>query len=490
MKWSNYEIKTDGTHARACLNTTVTHGGVTTNSGLTCPTIEQHAGVFTAYYKVNNGGESDGNSSHRSDCEYSACTLFSSHPATWKEWNSISDSQHRRSCTNAACGLTQTLSHTYQYAPIEDDIHYHTVTCSDCEYKIGSGNSLAKHTDKNPSDGFCDQCYLELVEIEYSPARTELTNSNVTVTITVFKDGAPGDEVQKSHVYTENNLNDLEEERYQFNFNDEGINWTDRPIVDHINKTVSGRIQYEPDQPTSGEVVIKFLPDYEEETYGEDYGKPEYGGRSKQIYARFLVDGVPVDEEWMVAENSSKIPTITYTFTQNGICEIEIKDSLGNGDPDAGKESVRIPVIVDWIVSGQATAATTSDILENGTVFTDILINTDKEWQMNNAQNQIAVKIYRVSGNTIKLEQEKSDNVKISKLEIKDFNENKLTETPIGRGLYYIKTGIGGPGIFTLAEGEEKTQYIVELSWVNAAGTAISGGNRIEVTVNKLNNLT
>jgi len=489
--WSAYTDISSGVHGQKCTNTSVTQGGTTTSSGKTCPAVNnRHSANFGSYYKVGNAGESNGTASHRSDCQYSGCSRYQSHSPSWGGWDSINDNQHRRSCTGGSCGLTQTLKHDFNYTPIEGNIHYHTVTCEDCAYEIGAGNPLAKHVDRNPADGFCDMegCRYELVEIEYSPDRTELTNSNVTVTITIFKDGAEDDEVHKSHVYTENNINDLEEERYEFDFNDEGINWKDRPIVDNINKTVSGRIEYTPNQPTSEEVEIKFLPDYEEDTYG-DYSEPQYGGRSKQIYARVLVNGQP-ETEWKQAEDADRNPTITYVFTQNGVCEIEIKDTVGNGDPSAGKESVRIPVVVDWIISGQATAATTSDILANGTIFTDILINTDKEWEITNAQNQIAVKIYRVTETGMVEETAKENKVKISKMEIKDFNENRISETPIGRGLYYIKTSIGGPGVFTLEEGDEKTQYVVELNWVNASGTKISGGNRIEVTVNKLNNLT
>lgn len=484
--WGGYETLSSGEHGQKCTNKTVTINNVTVNTKKSCVAItNKHNANFSNYYKSENKGESDGSAAHVSNCQVSGCTISGSHPPIWGDWISIGDKEHRRNCKEKNCGLTQTLTHRYTYTPIEGNYNYHLVGCEDCDYSIGNGNSLAEHKDVSPVDGTCDQCKMRLAKIVYEPDKTELTNSDVKVTITLYK----GDEeIVRTHIYTENNINDLEEERYEFDYSDEGINWQYRPQIDNINKTVSGRIQYTPSTKTSDSVKITFLPDYEEDTYG-NYAKEEYNGRSKQIYGRILIDGEAISD-WKLAETEDRKPTIDYTFTKNGVYEIELKDTVGNGDTTKGKESVRIPIVIDWIVSGQATTATTSDVLANGTVFTDILINTDKEWEITNAQEQIKVKIYRVTENAIIEETEKEGKVKVSKLEIKNFNEEKIVEEPIGRGLYYIKTGIGGPGVFTLEEGKEKTRYILEIEYVNASGTAILGGNRIEVTVNKLNNLT
>ncbi|MBP3284536.1 MAG: hypothetical protein J6M02_03445 [Clostridia bacterium] len=502
---TNYSINSStGNHEQKCTNkyiTTLAGKSVNINSQKSCTaTRDVHSPEFTApYYKMNAAGESNGSAQHRRDCQHSGCNLSETHNPTWGEWTSISDDQHRRSCIyGSGCDLTQTLQHNKVYTPIEGDIHNHIVTCDSgdtdhpCPYY-----AIKEHVDSNPRDGKCDLCKdgndnFKLYQIEYDPEPTELTNKDVTVTVTMYDVGNKTD-ITKSHIYTKNNLNELEEERYEFVF--DGIDTSRdqiRPIVDHINKSVSGRIKYEPNKPTSEPVTITFLPDYEEETYG-DYQRAEYGNRSKQIYGRILIDGEPIPD-WQLAETASRVPTITHTFTENGSCEIELYDTVGNGNRDSeeGKQSVKIPVMVDWIVSGQATVATTSNVLENGTVFTDLLINADKEWNITDAQQQIAVKIYQITAEGNIVATEKS--ARISKLEVKDYTENRITETPIGRGLYYIKVGIGGPGIFTSDPEQESTRYIVEISTITPnqgePGLTILGKNRIEVTVNKLNDLT
>jgi len=381
----------------------------------------------------------------------------------------------------------------------------------------------------------------------YTPKKNGLINKDVNVTFKLF-DSLNTDKlirekqnnfdpskdtviIEKNDVYKKNNINDLTEELRAITFESIGDKLKLIPLVDHINKTVNGRINYSTNAITSEPIKITFVPDYEEDTYG-DYGDAKYGSgiknmyKSKWIEARLILNEVP-EGEWKRIQTQreedgsiSVNNTIEYTFEQNGSCEIEIRDSVGNGGYklDANGEPtneldpevpiVRIPVVVDWIISGEATTAVTSNVLENGTVFTDLLINAATDWNITDAQEQIKINLYRIldDGTIEKETDEKHNKITINKMQIKDYNEQPINETTIGKGLYYITLGIGGNGVFVRASEEvESTRYILEIDLVNSNSEIdkdweelrdedpeilIHGKNRIEVTVNKLNHLT
>lgn len=474
-KWDSEYTTVNGKHGRRCINKTVEKVGneiVNDASSYECTVISnEHTPNFDEYHKIS-GGEENGISMHQRSCE--SCTITEQHVPNWGEWSD----NHSRNCSE--CSLTQTLKHEKVYEIIDTTQHF--VKCKSCSF--GNTIEVKENHDDTDKNGICDLCKGKLYTIHYETEDGEsmdfpyLTNKNVIVTVSLV-DIESEKVFVKSRRYTKNEMKSV------FEFDS-----LQKPItvdVDFINKSVTGKVQYSRTAPGSDPVTVTLLPDYEEDTYGDDY--------TKSIMARIWKDGVLVgDGAWKDAGGSEPI---TYTFSENGRIEIELCDSIGNGNQngEATKIKVKIPVVVDWIVSGEATVATTSDVLENGTIFTDILINADRKWTLAQAQDQIAVSLYVIKNGWILNVTEDKANLMINKIEVRDFNENRITEPEIGRGLYYIKVGIGGSGVFINEDSNESTKYIVALDTVKPADEAgaqftISGKNRIEVTVNKLKDLT
>jgi len=474
---SKYYVLPNGNHTQACTKTTVTvaaaNGKVSVIVGA-CPTGHgEHSPKWGAYYKVGNAGESNDTATHKRECLVSGCTIMEQHEADyWNDLEYLNEKEHTKKCgyssSSSTCDLTCTQEHRLVADKIEGNMVEHNLICTDnCkDYKV----ITEKHIDSN-KNAVCDACGENMYKIEYSPSKENgLTNQDVTVKITVY-DVANNKFIEKNKKYEKNNINLPEKDQDPLEFMNEGFKLPEAPVVDHINKSVTGIVINNPATPGPGPVTAKFYPDYERESYGESYSKTievldEYGN-------------------WQDAAGGFSFDEPFYT---NGYYEFSIRDSVGNEN--------KIPIIIDFISHGQATNATTMDVLENGTVFTDVLINTAKEWTVDSTD--IKVKIYKISeGSTIEgvsatiapVDQTILNEVQISKIEVKDFNENKLTDPSIGRGIYYIKIGIGGPGVFTVDNGKS-TRYIVELDYVKTTEYQLKGKNRIEVTVNKLNNLT
>ena len=114
-----------------------------------------------------------------------------------------------------------------------------------------------------------------------------------------------------------------------------------------INSSVKGEIRYSIMSPTKGVVVATFVPNYEG-----------------------LEDLKTISIEGQTG--------FGYIFDKNGEHTFNVVDSLGNKNTFIAK--------VDWIISGQGAISINYKVIVGGTIFTNILLKTDKDFKLDESK--------------------------------------------------------------------------------------------------------
>lgn len=449
--WGEYF--SDGeNHLRRC--TVVVGGG-------NCQAVDSHRPVWSQEYrKSDNGGEESG-ASHLKDCTVCGLTGYEHKWSDDVKWISIDEQKHKRVCPT--CNLTQVLEHNFiERVAIDGDIEKHYKLCDLCVDESDNKYKLYEtHIDEESDgrgNGICDLCNKELWKVTRSIE--EPTNQDVVVTVTMFSDYE--DKIKKpskmvdeyGNEFINNNGEYVIEENGQYTF---VFECPDRDVVvnvDNISKKVYGKIFVTPDTATTGKVTLKFVTSTE--------------GIDKTIDVRF--EGEEWTEDTLILERD---------VTSNGTYMFYAKDSLGNFN--------MFDIDVDNIVSGFGSVTTTFDVFQNGYIFTDILVNVNQEWILDDMLiNCLDGSIYKYKvDNSVS---EKSY-VSFNKVQIIDSLGNKVTDI-LESGTYYLRVAIGGANVF-----KDIGTYMVEVNDVvvrkgNSTLITLSGKNRIEVVVQSLNDLT
>jgi len=213
-----------------------------------------------------------------------------------------------------------------------------------------------------------------------------------------------------------------------------------------VGTTISGEIRYSTTSPTKGGVVATFVPNYGDNSEGRTM--------------------------WIDGQTG-----FSHIFTENGEYVFNVVDSLGNRKSFVAK--------VDWIVSGQGTISIDYDVISGGTIFTKILLKTDKNWKINTS-NPVELEITNSSGTDV------TQNAKITVISVKEYSSTTeladLTQK-FNAGTYHISLAIGGAFV------DPTKIYTVNLKQVNIIdadtleSTFVNGLNQIEVEVYDLLNL-
>lgn len=465
-KWGEYFSSGDK-HLRRC--TVVVGGG-------NCQATDYHEPVWTDYIKSDGGKDGDASgASHLRKCTVEGCKL-TGYEHKWSDkdkWISVNETSHKRICST--CNLTQVLEHNFiERVAISGDIEKHYKVCDLC---VVSDNDDSKyktyetHIDSENDgrgNGICDLCNKELwkvtkkLEGDSTKSAEEPTNKNIFVTVEMFSDynnkiinpikmiDEYGNEViSASGEYT------IEKNgQYTFVFE-----CPDRDVIvdiDNISKNVYGKVFITPDTATTGKVTLKLVTSTE--------------GIAKTIDVKFE------SEQW----NNNTL-TLEREVSSNGKYTFYARDSLGNNEI--------FIVNVDNIVSGFGSVTTTFDVFQNGYIFTDILVNVNQAWISDDMLiNCLDGSIYKYKVDDI------SATVKVpvgfNKVQITDSLGNKVTDSILESGAYYLRVAIGGANVF-----EKVGTYMLEIKDVtikkgNDTLVTLNGKNRIEVVVQSLNNLT
>lgn len=457
-KWGEYFSSGDK-HLRRC--TVVVGGG-------NCQATDYHEPVWSEYVKSDGGKDGDSSgASHFKKCTVEGCKL-TGYEHKWSDdikWISVDEQTHKRVCPT--CNLTQVLEHNFiERIAISGDIEKHYKVCDLCFDGNDSENkykTYETHVDVESSgrgNGICDLCNKELWMVTKSII--EPTREDVVVTVEMFSDYTDKiinpvkmmDEYGNEFVNDSGNYTIEKNGKYTFVFE-----CPDRDVIVEINnisKNVYGKVFITPDTATTGKVTLKLITSTE--------------GINKIIDVKFGT------EDW---NNNTLI--LEREVSSNGKYTFYARDSLGNNEI--------FIVNVDNIVSGFGSVTTTFDVFQNGYIFTDILVNVNQAWISDDMLiNCLDGSIYKYkvddSGATVK------EPVDFKKVQITDSLGNKITDSTLESGVYYLRVAIGGADGFT-----NVGTYMIEVKDVTVKkgeNTLITlmGKNRIEVVVQSLNNLT
>lgn len=455
--WGEY-FSNGEKHTRRC---TVVVGGSN------CQATDFHMPVWTEYIKSDGGenGDSSG-ASHLKRCTIDGCKL-TGYEHKWSEdvkWISVDEKCHKRVCPT--CNLVQTLEHNFiERMAIIGDITNHYKICdlcvisdeNDSQYKLFETHVDAESNGRG--NGICDLCNKELWKVTKSIEQP--TREDVEVTVEMFSDYS--DKIINPIKMVDEYGNEVNSTSGEYTIKKNGqytfvFECPDRDVVvdiDNISKNVYGKVFITPDTATTGEVTLKLVTSTE--------------GIDKTIDVKFE------NEQW----NDSTL-ILERKVSSNGNYKFYAKDSLGNYET--------FIVNVDNIVSGFGSVTTTFDVFQNGYIFTDILVNVNQAWILDDTLVNCldgAIYKYKVDGDaTIK------SPVSFNKVQITDSLGNKVTNKILESGAYYLRVAIGGAGIFS-----DVGTYMVEIKDVsvkkgNDTLVTLMGKNRIEVVVQSLNNLT
>ena len=451
-KWGEY-FKNGSMHTRNC---TVTVGDAA------CQATDTHTPSWSGYVKSDNGGEESG-ASHLRRCTVNGCKLTDGEH-TWSndvKWRKVDEEKHKRECPT--CGLTQILNHDFvERITIADDIEKHYKVCALCvDEEDNKYKAYENHVDEETNgrgNGICDLCNKELWRVTKSIEVP--TNENVIVEVEMFSDY--DDKIKLPKKMTDEYGNEFFEESGKYSIEKNGqytftFECPDRDVVvdiDNISKNIYGRVLVTPDTATTGRVTLKLVTSTE--------------GIDKTIDVKFE------NEEWQIDTLE-----LEREVSSNGVYTFYAKDSLGNTEV--------FSVNVSNIVSGFGSVTTTFDVFQNGYVFTDILVNVNQAWILDDALVNClegSIYKYKVDGSGLKTA------VGFNKVQIVDSLGNKVTDEVLNSGSYYLRVAIGGTNVFS-----DVGTYMIEIKDVtikNGENTLVtlSGKNRIEVVVQSLNDLT
>lgn len=442
-------------HTRKC---TVVIGGAN------CQATDSHEPVWSEYVKSDDGGIESG-AGHLKRCTVSECNLIG-YEHKWTDdvkWISVDEKTHKRVCPT--CNLTQVLEHNFiERVAINGDIEKHYKVCDLCFDGNDSDNkykTYETHVDAESNgrgNGICDLCNKELWKVTKSIE--EPTNKDVVVTVTMFSDyedkiKKPSkmiDEYGNEFINSDGDYTIEKNGQYTFVFES-----PDRDVivdVDNISKNVYGKVFVTPDTATTDNVILQLITSKE--------------GIDKTIDVKFE------DEAW-----HKDTLTLEKEVSNNGKYWFYAKDSLGNFET--------FIVSVDNIVSGFGSVTTTFDVFQNGYVFTDILVNVNQAWVLDDVLvNCLSGSIYKykVDGDGVNVP------VTFNKVQIMDSLGNKINDKVLESGSYYLRVAIGGVDVF-----KDVGTYMIEIKDVTIKKgeetlITLSGKNRIEVVVQSLNDLT
>ena len=459
--------------------------------GSRCKAGRAHEPTWGPYYKVgfettaSRGDDNTSGSNHTRRC--TTCNLEESeHNYTNEAWTWIDNSEHRRTC--GICNLKQKENHTFNafdtknYATDYSHLLKHWSICEKCDKNHQHKSKDDLHVDKNndgKKDGICDLCNQELWAVIRNGTditdeikngeRMRATNSEKLKILEGSYDGTTAqvrnvnsikDENGNTIVSDGNGIVTIEENgEYKFTLASGAIVTI---IIDNISKEILVDIFKTPETATTGTVKILVRTSMAEQEFDKEIFIKE--GQSKVTDAEL--------------NNVTSQPfEITKTVSNNGTYYFSARDTAGN-------EKI-IKVVVNNIVNGQATVAISNDVFVGGYVFTEILINPSKNWNLDEIiSKSIKTTVTKVGGNSSDIGE-----TGIKKISVMDLRRKTVSPGNSGKyapGLYYIKLAIGGSDVFM-----EKGTHVVDLKSVKFSdGITVNGINRIIVEVQELNDLT
>jgi len=478
---ANSEDSTDSLHADICAKII---------GGTRCTATRTHTPTWGPYYKVgyesttNRGDDNSSGANHTRRC--TTCNLEETeHNYTNESWNWIDNSEHRRTCS--VCSLRQKENHTFNAfdAKVElaDYSHLlkHWSICEKCDKNHEHKSKDDIHVDNN-KDGTCDLCSQELwavikdgsdiTEEIINEERRRATNEEKLKIIEGSYDGTTAvvrnvnsvkDKNGNTIVSDSNGIVKITENgEYKFTLASGAVVTI---VIDNISKEILVDIFKTPETATTGTVTILVRTSLLEQQF------------DKEIYIK-EGQGRVTDAE--LASVTTQPFEIKIPAPTNGTYYFSARDTAGN-------ERI-IEVIVNNIVNGQATVAISNDVFVGGYVFTEILVNPSKNWNLyDNISSSIQTSVTRVGDSN-------EDGIDIGESGIKKISVMDLRRKPVtisngqnyAPGVYYIKLAIGGSDVF-----KEKGTHVVDLKSVTFKdGTTVNGINRIIVEVQELNDLT
>jgi len=473
------------------------------------------------YYKLNIGenggdGEEEDEGQHLRKCKVCGGT---EEPHDFKGNYKWQDSaKHKKTCTYSGCGLTATKAHRYTkvekkyYKDTDeyednDELHKHWKICVDCEgYQKKRNVNDEEHTDDGHgicSNSGCRQVLWKMIDanggditksIREKETRRAVREEVIRILEVVTVDGKR----QEQYIQTleeiqevdgkiktlstlravDNKLTITKNGEYRFKTGRGG--WV-RFTISNISREIIIDKIIEPMTATTGSVKLILRSNIAETKF------------DKEIY---IVEGEKAEGSIPLSDIKTKgdNPFILKTdangdgnkneeyveITQNGTYKFTAVDTAGN--------HIIIPIEIDNIVKGQTTAAVSYDVFANGYIYTEILINPDKEWKLNTAKMHEKVKatVYYEKGGANALGQTNIvyDSIMDMRRNTANLNENGVYNP----GAYYIRVGIGGSAFNKLGT------YIVDLENVildkDGNTLELDGMNRINVEVQELKDLT
>ena len=382
------------------------------------------------------------------------------------------------------CNLRQKENHTFNAFDKKDEssdyshLLKHWNICEKCDKNHEHKSKDDVHVDNN-KDGTCELCDQELwaiikdgVDITDKVVDEERRRATKEEKIKIIEGSYDGEKAEIREVIqiidekdniivadSDGKITIKKNGEYKFTLQNGAIVTI---VIDNISNEILVDILKTPETATTGEVTILVRTSLLEQKF------------DKEI---FIKEGQDKVTNLELASVTSQPFQITKTVSANGTYYFSARDTAGN-------ERI-IEVVVNNIVNGQATVAISNDVFVGGYVFTDILINPNKNWNFDDIiSNSIKTTVTKVGG--------VSSNITeggIKKISVMDLRRNPVTisiEESYSPGLYYIKLAIGGSDVF-----KEKGTYIVDLESVTFNdGTQVQGINRIIVEVQELNDLT
>lgn len=450
--------------------------------------VVTHTPTWGNYYKVNGGADGDNDGGpHTRKC--STCGVLEIyHNYTTEPWTWLDTTKHRRTCKT--CGLKQAVNHSFSKYESKDEnatnsqLYKHWMLCAVCDSTHKEVDEL--HIDNG--HGICTKCGQVLWRITTTEGKDITTatlneesskkafreakrEERIKILEVVDDNGSPKTQYIKTITGPETLVADSNNEiiitkngTYEFETGRGGIASF---VIDNISRDILIEAILTPATSTTETVTITVR------TKGEEkFNKKIYIKEGKTSISDAELNG---GSNPYVKEKSN--------ISKNGIYYFTARDTAGN---------VReFEVVVDNIIKGQATVAISNDVFINGYVFTDILVNPDKNWEINTSDDfsQIVnAKVYKagsITGSTLNI-----NNIKLIKVLDAQRNEIEKQGALYGGapGTYYIQVAVGG-NVFS-----QIGTYIVDLEKVNLPSESnimvLQGKNRIIVEVQDLKDLT
>lgn len=447
--------------------------------------LATHSPSWGNWYKVNGGkdGDSDGGP-HSRKC--SICGIEEKyHNFTTEKWTWLTTSAHTRVCSE--CGISQILPHNFESYQAKDtdsighsELYKHWKLCTTCDPTHKEVDDL--HQDNGT--GACVQCGQILWKVLTIPDGDDITSKilDEEAANEAFRD-AKREEVIKILEVTDKNGNP--EIQYI-----QSLSGAENLVADNDEITITKNGEYEFTTLGGGTATI-FIDNISRKILIDKILEP---ATSTIGTVTIIVRASKADENFnkkiYIKEGSSEV---TNTELANGRNPFEVKKVVSQNGTyyfsarDTAGNTRSIKVVVDNIVNGQATVAISNDVFIKGYVFTEILVNPNKEWDISgDISTHINAKVYKVGETTGKYLS--SNTIKLIKVMDMQRREVSKTSDKYSPGEYYIQVAIGGE-IF-----DEKGAYIIDLEEVKLEGKSgeidLDGKNRIIVEVQDLQNLT